>query len=209
MYKLQPDQFDPSVSQKNKLYDGIKRFADITGALLGMIVALPLIAVFGLLVRLETPGPVFYAQERLGKNGEKFNIYKIRSMVQDAEAHGAQWADKEDSRITKVGKFIRTTRIDELPQILNILKGDMSIVGPRPEREVFAEEFEKDIPGFKWRLLVRPGLTGLAQVNGGYENSPKEKLQYDLYYITHRSLVLDLKIMFLTIFVVFKGDGAR
>jgi len=209
MSKYDLTSADVSKSSNKVLYDAIKRVLDIVGSILGLAIAAPIIAVFGLLVRLETPGTAFYSQERLGKNGKSFSIYKIRSMYIDAEANGAQWADKEDSRITRMGKFIRKTRIDELPQLLNILKGDMSIVGPRPERDIFAEEFSKEIPNFNDRLMVKPGLTGLAQVNGGYEISPKEKLKYDLYYIKHRSLWMDLSILFRTVFVVIKGDGAR
>lgn len=190
-------------------YNLIKRLLDIVGSLVGLIVAIPLVLIFAVLVRLETPGSPFYAQERLGRNGKKFMIYKIRSMNMDAEKDGAVWAAQGDSRVTKVGKFIRKTRIDELPQILNILLGDMSIVGPRPEREVFTEEFEKTIPGFRSRLLVKPGLTGWAQINGGYDISPEEKLKYDLYYIRNRSMKLDFKILFATIGVIFTGEGAR
>lgn len=190
-------------------YQLVKRGIDIAGSLVGLIIGVPIIAVFALLVRVETPGSPLYQQERLGKNGKKFMMYKIRSMNLDAEKNGAQWAAQEDPRITRIGRFIRKTRIDELPQLMNILKGDMSIVGPRPEREIFTEEFEKDIPDFRKRLLVKPGLTGWAQINGGYENSPKEKLEYDLYYITHLSFLLDLKIMFATIKVIFTGEGSR
>lgn len=130
-------------------------------------------------------------------------------MKDDAEKNGAQWAERDDPRVTKVGKFIRKTRIDELPQLWNVLKGDMSLIGPRPERPMFTAQFNNQIPVFVERLIVKPGLTGWAQVNGGYDITPREKLKYDLYYINNMNLLLDLKIILLTIKVVFTGNGAR
>ena len=130
-------------------------------------------------------------------------------MRTDAEKFGAQWAEKDDPRITKVGKFIRKTRIDEIPQLFNILRGDMGIIGPRPERPMFTVQFDEKIPGFINRLSVKPGLTGWAQVNGGYEATPAEKLEDDLYYIKNRSFLLDMKIIFKTVGVVLTGHGAR
>lgn len=191
------------------VYEVLKRILDVLGSLAGSVVAIPLIVIFSILVRIETPGCPIYVQERLGQDGKSFKILKIRSMRTDAEKNGAQWATESDDRVTAVGKFIRKTRIDELPQLLNILVGHMSIVGPRPEREFFYKEFDKTVPGFRQRLLVKPGLTGWAQVNGGYENSPSEKLEHDLYYIKNRSLWLDFKIVFATVAVIFTGDGAR
>lgn len=190
-------------------YEICQRIMDILLALIGLIIGIPLIIIFGIAVILETPGPMFYTQERLGKGGKIFKIYKLRSMISDAEKNGAQWAKKNDCRITKVGRFIRKTRIDEIPQLFNILKGDMSIIGPRPERPEFTIEFNKEIPGFINRLQVKPGLTGWAQVNGGYDISPKEKLELDMYYIENRSIVLDLIIILKTIRVVLTGEGAR
>lgn len=186
-----------------------KRLIEIILAIMGLIVAIPIILVACLLVRLETSGKAIFVQKRVGINNKEYNLYKIRSMVNDAEKNGAKWASKNDSRITKVGSFIRKTRIDELPQLINVLKGDMSIIGPRPEREVFYKEFEKTIPNYRDRLKVKPGLTGWGQVNGGYDITPEEKLKFDLYYIENRSLKLDLIIVFKTIKVLVTGDGAR
>lgn len=193
----------------SKLFDIYQRVLDIVLSVIGLLVGIPLIIVFGILIKIEDNGPITYKQERLGKGGKKFYIYKLRSMRTDAEKFGAQWAEKDDPRITKVGKFIRKTRIDEIPQLFNILKGDMSIIGPRPERPLFTEEFNQEIPGFIDRLAVKPGLTGWAQVNGGYEITPGEKLREDIYYIKNRSILLDLKILFKTVKVVLTGDGAR
>ena len=191
------------------LFDVYQRFLDIILSVIGLLVGIPLMIIFGILIKIEDNGPITYKQERLGKGGKRFYIYKLRSMRTDAEKFGAQWAEKDDPRITKVGKFIRKTRIDEIPQLFNILKGDMSIIGPRPERPSFTEEFNQEIPGFIDRLAVKPGLTGWAQVNGGYEITPREKLIEDIYYIKNRSILLDLKILFKTVKVVLTGDGAR
>ncbi|MGL5822079.1 MAG: sugar transferase [Sarcina sp.] len=193
----------------SSFYLGFRRIIDILVGLIGIIIVSPIILITCLLVVLESKGNPIYKQARVGLGNKQFNIYKIRSMVSNAEANGAKWATKNDARVTKIGKFIRMTRIDELPQFINILKGDMTIIGPRPEREIFYVEFEKTIPNFRDRLLVKPGLTGYAQVNGGYDVAPKEKLDLDLYYIKHISLWLDLKILFKTVFIVFSGEGAR
>ncbi len=198
-------------SQKTNmdLYDKFQRIMDILLALIGLIIGIPLIIIFGIAIIIETPGGVIYSQERLGKNGKKFKIYKLRSMVCNAEENGAQWAKKNDTRVTNVGRFIRKTRIDEIPQLFNVLKGDMSIIGPRPERSVFTKKFNEEIPGFINRLQVKPGITGWAQVNGGYDITPKEKWELDMYYIKNRSFKLDLLIILKTIKVVLTGDGAR
>jgi len=198
-----------SQNKKIRRYEVIKRCFDIVGATIGAIPALTTVIIFGLHVRIETPGKALYTQKRLGKNGKNFRLYKIRSMGIDAEKDGAKWAEENDDRVTTIGKFIRNTRIDELPQLLNILKGDMSFVGPRPEREVFTIQFEEEIPGFMKRLSVKPGLTGWAQVNGGYDISPREKLKYDLYYINNRNLKLDFKILLKTVGIIINGEGAR
>ncbi|WP_221567175.1 exopolysaccharide biosynthesis polyprenyl glycosylphosphotransferase [Alkalihalobacillus sp. TS-13] len=190
-------------------YLRFKGLSDYILAFIGLIITLPLIVLFTLIIKLESKGPAFFLQERVGLNGKIFYIIKLRSMYLDAEKNGAQWALKNDSRVTKVGSFIRKTRIDELPQLINILKGDMSLIGPRPERPIFMNKFNKEIPGFNKRLVVKPGLTGWAQVNGGYEITPKEKLRFDLFYINKISIWLDLHILVKTIKIIFTGEGAR
>ena len=208
-YLRYTDTIDYSNVKGGILFDMYQRVLDIVLSILGLLVGIPLMIIFGILIKVEDNGPITYKQERIGKGGKKFYIYKLRSMRTDAEKFGAQWAEKEDARVTKVGKFIRKTRIDEIPQLFNIIKGDMSIIGPRPERPLFTEEFNEEIPGFINRLAVKPGLTGWAQVNGGYEISPREKLTEDMYYIKNRSVLLDFKILFKTVKVVLTGDGAR
>ena len=208
-YLCYTDTIDYSNVKGGILFDMYQRVLDIVLSILGLLVGIPLMIIFGILIKVEDNGPITYKQERIGKGGKKFYIYKLRSMSTDAEKFGAQWAEKEDPRVTKVGKFIRKTRIDEIPQLFNIIKGDMSIIGPRPERPLFTEEFNEEIPGFINRLAVKPGLTGWAQVNGGYEISPREKLTEDMYYIKNRSVLLDFKILFKTVKVVLTGDGAR
>lgn len=190
-------------------YVFVKRGMDIILSIIGLILTLPIVFITILFIVIESSGSPFFFQERVGLNGRTFQVIKLRSMGLDAEKNGAQWATKNDSRVTKVGYFIRKTRIDELPQLINVLAGDMSLIGPRPERSMFTEQFEQEIPGFKNRLLVKPGLTGWAQVNGGYDITPKEKLKLDIYYINHASLLLDAKIIVKTAQVVFTGEGAR
>ena len=191
------------------VYRSMKRFINIILSILLTIPALPICIISSFFIILETTGNPLYIQERVGLNGKRFKIYKLRSMYSDAEKDGYQWAMKNDVRITKVGHFIRKTRIDELPQLLNILKGDMAFIGPRPERPEFIEKFLKDIPDFNDRIKIKPGITGWAQVNGGYELTPKEKLEFDKYYIDHESLYLDTLIFLKTIQVVFTGYGSR
>ncbi|WP_396954542.1 sugar transferase [Neobacillus sp.] len=195
--------------ENRTFYFFIKRFSDILFSILGLLISSPIMLLFAVLIKLETPGPVFFTQERVGLNGVNFNVIKLRSMGIDAEKHGAQWAEINDARVTKIGAFIRKTRIDEIPQFINILKGEMSLVGPRPERPIFTTQFNKEIPGFVDRLAVKPGLTGWAQVNGGYDISPKEKLEFDRYYIKKLSIMLDIMIIFKTIKVCLTGSGAR
>lgn len=194
---------------KNYVYVSIKRLFDFFSSLIAIIILLIPMIIIAIAIKLDSKGPVFYKQERLGLNGKKFKVIKFRSMRIDAEKNGPQWAEKEDDRITKFGKFIRKTRLDEIPQFFNVLVGDMSLIGPRPEREFFYNEFSKYISGFDKRLLIKPGITGLAQVNGGYESLPEEKIVYDIYYIENRNIFMDLKIIFDTIRVVFTNDGAR
>jgi len=172
------------------------------------VLLIPMLVV-GALIRADSPGPALFKQERLGKDGKPFMMYKFRSMRLGAEANGPQWARRNDDRCTRVGHFLRNTRIDELPQLWNILKGDMSLVGPRPERRYFYDEFETYIPGFRNRLVVQPGLTGLAQVNGGYELLPEEKIVYDMEYIRTRTFWMDVKCILKTIQLVFTHKGAR
>lgn len=199
-----------SVIPKETIYNlYLKRFFDLLVGTIGLIFATPIILITMVLIRLESPGSALFFQERVGYKGKNFRVIKLRSMRNDAEKNGAQWASKNDPRVTKVGAFIRKTRIDELPQLINVIKGDMSLIGPRPERPEFTEAFEREIPGFKMRLLVKPGLTGWAQVNGGYDISPKEKLEYDLIYIKNMGLLLDLNTAIKTIRVIFTGEGAR
>lgn len=198
-----------SLCKKSLIYDIYSRVLDICLSIIGLIIGIPLVIIFGILIKLEDKGPIIYKQERVGKYGKLFEVYKLRSMKIDAEKYGAQWAQYNDPRILKVGKFIRKTRIDEIPQLFNILKGDMSIIGPRPERPMFTMQFNSEIDGFIDRLLVKPGLTGWAQVNGGYEMTPEEKLKWDLDYIQSRNIFIDIRIILYTIKVIFTGEGAR
>lgn len=187
-----------------------KRFFDIIFSLVFGIISLPIIFVFGIAIKVTSPGPVFFKQVRVGFMGHPIKIIKLRSMRNNAEKDtGAVWAKKNDPRVTSVGRFMRKTRIDELPQFWNILKGDMSLVGPRPERYVLTEKFSKEWPTYPKRLRTIPGLTGYAQINGGYDLQPNEKSNLDNYYISHYSLLFDFKIALSTIKVIITGNGAR
>lgn len=189
----------------------IKRLMDIFMSFILIVITSPATLLTALAIRIESKGPIFYKQERMGQNGKVFKIYKFRSMVHDAEKHtGPVWSTKDDPRITKVGKFIRKVRLDEIPQVINIFKGDMSFVGPRPERPFFVEKLSHEIPLYKRRLKVRPGVTGWAQVKHKYDENVEDvkvKLKYDLFYIENMSLRMDFKIIFRTIFVVIFGKG--
>lgn len=196
--------------KKKPVFSFLKRLFDIVACSLGLMVAsIPMLAV-AIAIKLTSPGPVFYCQDRLGLNGKKIKVVKFRSMVADAEKDGAKWSDGDnDNRITRVGAFIRKTRLDELPQLWSCVIGDMSLIGPRPEREVFYNAFEEHVHGFRQRLKVKPGITGLAQVSGGYDLRPEEKIVYDIEYIKRRSILLEIKILFKTVSVVLFHRGAK
>jgi exopolysaccharide biosynthesis polyprenyl glycosylphosphotransferase len=183
---------------------------DIVLSALGLIVLSPLLALIAVLVKLSSPGPIFYCQERCGLNGRSFRMLKFRSLRVDAEQKtGAVWAVKDDPRRTRLGAFLRQTSLDELPQLWNVLRGDMSLVGPRPERPVFIQQFSKTIPNYMVRHCVKAGITGWAQVHGWRGNtSLRKRLQYDLYYITHWTPWLDLRILWMTLFHGFVHRNA-
>jgi exopolysaccharide biosynthesis polyprenyl glycosylphosphotransferase len=203
--------FPFSRNNNNKLYNIYVRIFDILMSLIVLVLFLALIPFLLIGNLLANRGPVFYTQERVGKNGKTFNIIKLRSMIKNAEANGATFAVKNDERITTFGKLLRKTRIDELPQVINILKGEMSIIGPRPERPIFVDQISKNIPFYNTRHFIKPGLTGWAQVNHSYTDNIDDaliKLQYDLYYIKKRNFFLDVNIIIKTISTVvyFKGQ---
>jgi exopolysaccharide biosynthesis polyprenyl glycosylphosphotransferase len=191
----------------------LRRGLDLLAGLSLLLLAAPVILAAAIAIKLESPGPVFYRQERVGLGGRRFTLFKLRSMVVDAEAAGApRWATAGDARVTRVGRIIRLSRIDELPQVLNVLRGDMSLVGPRPERPEFVAQLEEAIPHYAERAMVKPGITGWAQVNYPYGASvedAREKLSYDLYYVKRRSLFLDLLIVIATVRVVLFQEGSR
>ncbi len=190
----------------------IKRIADILLAVFGLLISLPVTLITATLIKLESSGPVFYSQERVGERGDTFKVVKFRSMGQDAEKNGAVWAMKNDNRVTRVGGFIRKARIDEIPQMWNVLKGEMSFVGPRPERQVFVEKLIKTIPYYSLRHSVKPGITGWAQVcypYGASEEDALRKLEYDLYYIKNQSIFIDFLVIFRTVKTVLAQKGSR
>ncbi|MGE0487374.1 MAG: TIGR03013 family XrtA/PEP-CTERM system glycosyltransferase [Gammaproteobacteria bacterium] len=189
-----------------------KRILDIVASALMIVLALPVMLVTALVIYLESGGPVLYRQERVGHRGKTFTLLKFRSMRQDAEANGAVWARQNDNRVTRVGNFLRRTRIDELPQLVNVLRGDMSFVGPRPERPEFVAELAKAIPYYELRHYVKPGITGWAQIlypYGASINDSREKLQYDLYYLKNYSIFLDINILLQTVQVILWRKGSR
>lgn len=193
-----------------KTYEEMKRFFDIVFSVIMGVMVLPFLPFIALAVKISSPGPVFYRQKRFGQNGKTFEIIKFRTMQEDAEKDGAVWAQKNDQRITRLGKLMRKTRIDELPQLWNILKGEMSFVGPRAERPEFHEKLKEQIPFYEERYIIKPGLSGWAQINYPYGSSvadTAEKLQYDLYYIKNRSLILDLGIILKTINIALRQAG--
>ena len=197
------------VLPKKRGYRFFKRLFDFFVALIVLILLILPILLLLPVVWIDTKGSPIYRQKRLGLNGKPFTLLKIRSMRADAEKNGAQWAAADDPRITKIGRILRATRMDELPQMWNILLGQMSFVGPRPERPEFYDAFDTYIDGFRQRLVVKPGLTGHAQVNGGYDLLPEEKIVYDLEYIKNRSFRFDMKCIWQTIAVIFKREGAH
>jgi len=185
---------------------------DVGVVLVTAPVSVPIGLLAAIAIKLGSPGPLFFVQERIGQRGKRFRMIKFRSMRTDAENEGARFAARTDERITRVGSFLRQTRIDELPQFWNVLKGEMSVIGPRPEQPDFVTSFEASIPFYGYRHLVKPGITGWAQVHFGYaasEEDTRNKLEYDLYYARHCSIWLDLAIIFRTFRTIFTGDGAR
>jgi lipopolysaccharide/colanic/teichoic acid biosynthesis glycosyltransferase len=187
----------------------MKRLGDIIGSIIAIILTFPIVVVCCILIVLDSHGSPIFIQERLGLHGNRFKMIKLRTMKVNAEEKGVQWASKNDQRITRVGHFLRKKRFDEIPQLLNILMGEMAFVGPRPERPCFYSEFEKTIPHFRCRLEVKPGLTGWAQIMGGYELLPEQKFHLDLEYINKTSLWFDIYIIMKTFKVIFTGEGAR
>lgn len=195
---------------RKKFYEFVKRILDIVLAIIGGAALLVLFPFVAFAIKWESEGSIFYRQRRVGRQGKTFEIIKYRTMMKDAEKLGAVWAEKKDPRVTKLGRFLRKSRLDELPQIWNILKGEMSFVGPRAERPEFVEKLKKEVPFYEERLLVRPGASGWAQINYGKELTSadtREKLQYDLYYIKNRSLTLDLAVILKTIKTILSGAG--
>lgn len=215
--RLSIDQLRPSALifstgfKRRVLTMGMKRVVDIIISIVGLILTLPLWVAVALLIKLDSPGPVFYRQMRVGLRGQPYMIWKFRSMHVDAEKSGPRWAEKSDPRVSRVGRVLRKLRIDELPQLYNVLRGEMSLVGPRPERPVFVEDLRKKIPYYDIRHTVRPGVTGWAQTQFRYGSTAEDahtKLQYDLYYVKNMTLKLDMRILTETMRVVLFGEGA-
>lgn len=201
----------PYMVDVSPFYSCWQKGVDITFGFIGTVILLLILPVLALLIYLDSPGPIFYSQLRLGLHHKSFRIYKFRSMRTDAESGGGEiWASKVDARVTRVGRLLRATHMDELPQVFNILRGEMSLIGPRPEREAFATAMETIEPSYRYRVAVKPGLTGWAQVMYGYgsaDQSELQKLQYDLYYIRHRSCLLDITIILKTVVEVVFCHG--
>ena len=207
--QIGPDWFfQINTSGDYALFLGAKRLADVILAGTGMVLTAPVLLLAAGLIKLESPGPVFYSQVRIGQFGRPFKIWKLRSMRNDAEKHGAQWAQKHDARVTRLGRILRLTRLDEVPQFYNVLRGEMSFVGPRPERPEFVSQLSKEIIFYQQRHLLKPGITGWAQINypyGATTEDARNKLKYDLYYIKHASSLLDVQTILRTIGAVMKG----
>lgn len=194
------------------VYSLVKRVMDIVLILVTFPITLPIMAITAVAIHLESEGGAMFIQKRVGQGGKEFDIYKFRSMCKDSEKDGAQFASAGDMRVTRIGKFIRKTRIDELPQFFNVLKGDMSLIGPRPEQKAFVDKFEKQIPFYSYRHIVKPGISGWAQVVHGYAadiDDTQVKIEHDFYYIKHFSLWLDILIVFKTLKTMMTGFGAR
>jgi sugar transferase (PEP-CTERM system associated) len=216
--RLQIEKLRPSALifsegfKKSKFKMWVKRSSDFIFSIIGIIVLSPFILIIPILIKIDSPGSVFYKQERVGENGKVFKLMKFRSMVENAETNGPVWAGQDDKRVTRVGNRIRKWRLDEIPQMINVFKGDMSFVGPRPERPFFVEQLKKEVPFYPQRHTVKPGVTGWAQIRYPYGASKEdalEKLRYDLYYIKNLSLLFDAIILFETMKVVLFGKGAR
>jgi len=210
---LSADVVDITALVRQTALTQVKRALDLAGSLVLLLLTLPILAIAALAIKLEDRGPIFFRQERVGRGGRKFTCCKLRSMRPDAEKDGlARWASEDDPRVTRVGRVLRKYRIDELPQLFNVLRSEMSLVGPRPERPCFVEKLKAEIPQYNLRHIVDPGITGWAQVNYRYCASVEEsrrKLQFDLYYVKNRSLLLDATILAKTVRVVLLGVGAR
>ena len=216
--RLSIDQLKPSALifshgfQRLATIMGLKRLIDLVAASLGLVLLLPIGLLVAALIKLDSRGPIFYRQTRVGLHGKPYVMWKFRSMTQDAESDGVRWATLGDPRATRVGRCLRKLRIDELPQLWNVVRGEMSLIGPRPERPVFVQELRGYIPFYDVRHTVRPGITGWAQIRFGYAASADDthvKLQYDLYYVKNLSVLLDLRILLETVRVVLGGKGAR
>ena len=196
----------------SRLASSLRRACEIVVSLALLILLFPALLLIAAVVKLDSPGPALYQQDRVGLNGRTFILHKFRSMRRDAEAGGPRWAAEHDPRVTRLGRWLRLTRLDELPQLVNVLAGEMSLIGPRPERPHFVEQIVRAVPHFNQRVAIKPGITGWAQVNypyGATIEDAREKLAYDLYYIRNRNLLLDLRILLTTILVVIHRKGAR
>ncbi|MEZ4387450.1 MAG: sugar transferase [Candidatus Krumholzibacteriia bacterium] len=221
---------EPSPARPVAYTRSAQRVLDLTTATVGLAAFAVVLPVLALIIKLDSPGPVFYRQDRVGHDrrrdrcsvgrdrrramapGRPFQVWKLRTMVTDAERNGPRWASVNDARVTRVGRFLRKSRLDEVPQFWNVLRGEMSVVGPRPERLCFINQFEQEVPRYRERLLVRPGITGLAQVENGYDTdleSVRRKVALDRRYVREAGLVTDLKILARTVGVVLRGSGAR
>ena len=209
-FKEQIKKFSYMINfQEKRVYELFRRTIDIVFSLLAIIPVLLLTVLLSIAISIESPGSPIFSQIRVGKNGKFIKIHKLRSMYIDAESKGQKWAEKDDPRITKVGRFIRKYRLDEIPQFFDVLTGEMSLIGPRPEIPKLTKQFNEETPGFVTRLLVTPGLSGWAQIHGGYELSPEEKFIKDKEYIENRSVRIYFYIFMKTIQTVFTGEGAR